>query len=198
MALILASASPRRSELLARITPHFTVQASDFDESAVSAPTPRETALALARGKCLAVAALHPQDLVVGCDTVVECAGQVFGKPRDTADARRMLMALSGADHFVHTGVALAGPGLADAQCFVATTRVRFFPLTQEQIEAYIATPEPYDKAGGYGIQGAAALFCEEIEGDYYNIMGLPVSRLARALAPFLQKEGRFAPQNHE
>lgn len=188
MALILASASPRRSELLARITPHFTVQASDFDESAVSAPTPRETALALAKGKCLAVAAGHPQDIVVGCDTVVEYAGQVFGKPHSKEDARRMLNSLSGADHFVHTGVAIAAPGLEDAECFAVSTSVRFFALTEAEIEAYIATPEPYDKAGGYGIQGAAALFCEEIEGDYYNIMGLPVSRLARALAPFLQK----------
>ncbi len=199
MALILASASPRRSELLARITPHFTVQASDFDESTVAASTPRGTALALARGKCLAVAAQHPADVVVGCDTVVEREGRIYGKPHGRQDARRMLESLSGADHFVHTGVAIAAPGLAGgAESFAVTTRVRFFALTEEQIETYIATPEPYDKAGGYGIQGAAALFCEEIEGDYYNIMGLPVSRLARALAPFLQKEGRFAPQNHE
>ena len=91
-----------------------------------------------------------------------------------------MLTALSGADHYVHTGVAIAQNG--GCETFAVTTRVRFFALSEAEIEAYIATDEPYDKAGGYGIQGAAALFCEEIEGDYYNIMGLPVSRLARAL----------------
>lgn len=184
MSLILASASPRRRELLARITPDFTVLTSAFDESAVTAPTPRDTALALARGKCLAVAAQHPADVVVGCDTVVEFAGQVFGKPHSREDARRMLTALSGADHYVHTGVAIAQNG--GCETFAVTTRVRFFALSEAEIEAYIATDEPYDKAGGYGIQGAAALFCEEIEGDYYNIMGLPVSRLARALRPLL------------
>lgn len=184
MSLILASASPRRKELLARITPDFTVLTSAFDESAVTAPTPRDTALALARGKCLAVAAQHPADVVVGCDTVVEFAGQVFGKPHSREDARRMLTALSGADHYVHTGVAIAQNG--GCETFAVTTRVRFFALSEAEIEAYIATDEPYDKAGGYGIQGAAALFCEEIEGDYYNIMGLPVSRLARALRPLL------------
>lgn len=184
MSLILASASPRRKELLARITPDFTVLTSAFDESTVTAPTPRDTALALARGKCLAVAAQHPADVVVGCDTVVEFAGQVFGKPHSREDARRMLTALSGADHYVHTGVAIAQNG--GCETFAVTTRVRFFALSEAEIEAYIATDEPYDKAGGYGIQGAAALFCEEIEGDYYNIMGLPVSRLARALRPLL------------
>ena len=189
MPLILASGSPRRKELLARITPDFTVLTSEFDESAVSAPTPRDTAAALAKGKCLAVAVQHPADIVVGCDTVVEHEGSIYGKPRDKADARRMLTALSGADHFVHTGVCIAAPGLpGGCECFCVTTRVRFFDLTAAEIEAYISTAEPYDKAGGYGIQGAAALFCEAIEGDYYNIMGLPVSRLARALRPLLDR----------
>ena len=181
MALILASASPRRRELLARITPDFTVITSDFDESSLPPAAPKATAEALAQGKCMAVAAQHPQDTVIGSDTVVECDGQIFGKPEDRADARRMLQALSGADHYVHTGVAIWHQG--SCQVFSGTTRVRFYPLTLEQIEAYIATDEPYDKAGGYAIQGAAALFCEEIQGCYYNIMGFPVSRVARALA---------------
>lgn len=107
MSLILASGSPRRKELLALITPEYTVLPSDFDESTLTAPTPRELALALARGKCGAAAALRPGDTVLGCDTVVEFGGRVFGKPRDKEDARRMLTALSGADHWVHTGVCL-------------------------------------------------------------------------------------------
>lgn len=181
MALILASASPRRRELLARITPDFTVITSEFDESSLPPTAPKATAEALAKGKCMAVAVQHPDDTVIGSDTVVECDGRIFGKPHDMEDARRMLHALAGADHYVHTGVAIWHQGAC--QVFSATTRVRFYPLTDEQIEQYIHTDEPYDKAGGYAIQGKAALFCEEIEGCYYNIMGLPVSRLARALA---------------
>lgn len=183
MSLILASGSPRRKELLALITPDYKVITSEFDERAVTAPTPRELAEALARGKCLAVAAAHPQDLVIGCDTVVDFEGEVFGKPRDRQDARRMLKALSGADHYVHTGVCLCKDGRQ--QSLAVTSRVRFYPLTDAEIEAYIATDEPYDKAGGYGIQGAAALFCQEIEGCYYNIMGFPVARVARMLKNF-------------
>ena len=165
------------------ICPEFSVITSEVDESAITAPTPAETALALATAKCRAVAKEHPEDVVIGCDTVVDCGGKVFGKPKDKEDARRMLKALSGSDHYVHTGVCVWHEG--ESHTFTATTRVRFFPLSDEQIEAYISTDEPYDKAGGYGIQGAAALFCEEIEGCYYNIMGLPVSRLARLLQKF-------------
>lgn len=183
MSLILASGSPRRRELLALITPEYTVLPSDFDESALTAPTPRELALALARGKCGAVAALRPGDTVLGCDTVVEFGGRVFGKPRDKEDARRMLTALSGADHWVHTGVCLRR-GEREL-CETASTRVRFYPIPAAELEAYLNTDEPYDKAGGYGIQGRAALFCEEIEGCYYNVMGLPVSRVARMLKNF-------------
>ena len=183
MSLILASASPRRRELLRLITTEFTALAGDLDESAVKAASPKELALALGRGKCEALARRYPADTVIGCDTVVDWNGQVFGKPRDARDARRMLRALSGADHLVHTGVWVSKNGRGEG--FAATTRVRFYPLSDRQIEDYIATGEPFDKAGGYGIQGAAALFCEEIEGCYYNIMGLPVSRLARLLRKF-------------
>ena len=181
MALILASASPRRRELLAMIRPDFQVITSEFDESALPPCAPKTTAERLAEGKCRAVAAQHPDDTVIGSDTVVEFDGQVFGKPKDKEDARRMLRALSGADHYVHTGVSIWHDG--SCHTFSATTRVRFYPISEEQIEAYISTEEPYDKAGGYAIQGTAALFCEEIEGDYYTIMGFPVSRVARALA---------------
>ena len=180
MSMILASGSPRRRELLSMITPDFRVEVSDFDESVLTAPTPKQTAENLAFGKCMAVAGRFPGEVVIGCDTVVEYKGKVFGKPHSKEDARAMLTALAGADHYVHTGVCVWANG--SSHTFTATNPVRFFPLTEAQIEAYIATDEPYDKAGGYGIQGAAALFCEEIEGCYYNVMGLPVSRLARKL----------------
>ena len=183
MSLILASASPRRKALLSLITTDFKVVNSDFDESALTAADPRQTAGNLAFGKCMTVAREYPEDTVIGCDTVVDCGGKVFGKPKDKEDARRMLKALSGSDHYVHTGVCVWHGGAGHTS--TAPPRVRFFERTDERSEAYISTDEPYDKAGGYGSQGAAALFCEEIEGCYYNIMGLPVSRLARLLQKF-------------
>ena len=183
MSMILASGSPRRKELLGMICPDFIVKTSSFDESGVTAQTPALLALALARGKCQAVAQDHPEDLVIGCDTVVDFNGQVFGKPKDKEDARRMLTALSGADHWVHTGVCMQKGGHLEES--VTSTRVRFYPLTAEEIEQYISTEEPYDKAGGYGIQGHAALFCEGIEGCYYNVMGFPVSKVVRMFQKF-------------
>ncbi len=183
MSMILASASPRRKELLAMIRPEFTVLPSGFDESGLTAESPAELAQALARGKCRWVSEKHPEDLVIGCDTVVDFEGQVFGKPKDKADARRMLTALSGADHWVHTGVCIRKG--AHEELAVVSTRVRFFPLSPQEIEEYISTDEPYDKAGGYGIQGKAALFCQGIEGCYYNVVGFPVSQVARMLKNF-------------
>ena len=173
MSLILASTSPRRKELLSLITTDFEVVASDFDESALTAADPRQTAENLAFGKCMVVARDYPEHTVIGCDTVVDCGGKVFGKPRDKEDARRMLKALSGTDHYVHTGVCVWHEGASHS--FTATTRVRFFPLSDEQIEAYISTDEPYDKAGGYGIQGWAARHITGIDGCFYNVMGFPV-----------------------
>lgn len=188
MDLILASASPRRRELLSLYTHDFTVCASDFDESGVSAGTPDALVELLARGKCLAVAVQHPDSLVLGCDTVVDVGGEVFGKPHSPADAARMLRALSGAEHLVHTGVCVSLGGRTES--FVDTCRVRFFSISEEEIERYIATSEPYDKAGGYAIQGRAALWLDSIAGDYYTIMGLPVSRTARLLERFGWKNG--------
>lgn len=181
--LILASGSPRRKELLALAQPSYTVKVSDVDESAITAPTPAELAKALGRAKCLAVAAQEPDAVVLGCDTVVEFEGQVFGKPKDRADAKRMLQALSGQRHYVHTGVCLAqGEHIEN---FVVTSAVDFLPIEENDLENYINTREPYDKAGGYAIQGHAAVWCKGIEGCYYNIMGLPVSRVAQALKNF-------------
>lgn len=188
MELILASGSPRRRQLLELYTKDFTVCASDFDEKAVQADTPKQLVEALARGKCLAVAQDHPDCLVVGSDTVVEVDGQVLGKPQDAEDAKRMLRALSGRTHAVHTGVCVSGGGRTES--FVDSCKVRFFPLDEEEIERYTATAEPYDKAGAYAIQGRAALWLDRLEGDYYTIMGLPVSRTARLIASFLAEKG--------
>ena len=183
MKLILASGSPRRRELLSLYTRDFEVCASAFDEGSVQAASPAALAGALARGKCLAVSALRPGRLVVGSDTVVELDGEVFGKPKDAADARRMLRALSGRTHQVHTGVCVSDG--VRTESFVDTCRVTFFPIPEEELEHCIASGEPFDKAGAYAIQGQAALWLDRLEGDYYTIMGLPVSRTARLLDRF-------------
>lgn len=184
--LILASASPRRRELLSLYTQDFVVCASDFDEDAVSACPPVELVEALARGKCRSVSAQHPGAVVIGCDTVVELEGQVFGKPHTTEDAVRMIRALSGRTHQVHTGVCVSDGRRTES--FVDSCRVTFFPIPEEEIVRYAATREPYDKAGAYGIQGHAALWVDRIEGDYYTIMGLPVSRTVRLVEDFAPK----------
>ena len=163
MALILASGSPRRRELMSLITPDYTVITSDVDETKIAEE--------------------NPDDVVCGFDTVVECEGEVFGKPKDEADAVRMLRALSGREHRVHTGVCICRGRRAAAT--VETTVVHFSPIAEDDLCAYVRTPEPYDKAGAYAIQGHAALWCAGIEGCYYNIMGLPVHRTAQLLREF-------------
>lgn len=187
--MILASGSPRRQELLGMVTKDYTVKVSQVDESAITAPNPAALAQALGRAKCLAVSRENPGELVLGCDTVVEFQGQVFGKPKDREDARRMLTALSGNTHLVHTGVCLARDGKVLSR--VETSEVDFLPIDREDLEAYLDTPEPYDKAGGYAIQGHAALWCTAIRGTYFNIMGLPVCLVARMLKQF-EEEATF------
>ena len=184
MELILASGSPRRRELLSLYTTDFTVCVSDFDESTVTADTPAHLVEQLARGKCLAVAKDHPDAVVIGCDTVVDVNGEVFGKPHGVEDAKRMLRALSGAAHQVHTGVCVSHGGRTES--FVDSCKVTFFPLSEEEIDFYASTKEPYDKAGAYAIQGRAALWLDRIEGDYYTIMGLPVSRTVQLVERFV------------
>ena len=144
MNLILASGSPRRRELLSLYTTNFTVCVSDFDESAVQAATPAHLVEQLARGKCLAVAKDHPDAVVIGCDTVVDVNGEVFGKPHGVEDAKRMLRALSGSAHQVHTGVCVSRGGRTES--FVDSCKVTFFPLSEEEIDFYASTKEPYDK----------------------------------------------------
>ena len=142
--------------------------------------TSGQLAQALAEAKALAVAQQHPDDTVIGCDTVVDCDGAVFGKPSGEEDAVRMLHALSGREHKVHTGLCVVHGG--KAYLATETTRVQFAPIEESDLLAYARTPEPYDKAGAYAIQGHAALWCSGIVGCYYNIMGLPVHRLAQVL----------------
>lgn len=179
--LILASGSPRRKELLARTGRTFRVVVSDADEIAPKDMAPVDVAMHNARAKALAVASGQlASATVIGADTIVVLDGRVFGKPLDERDAHRMLRELSGKTHQVITGVALAHEG--NCETFAEVTDVCFRELFDAEITAYIATGEPLDKAGAYGIQGAAGAFVDHIEGDYDNVVGLPVARLERAL----------------
>ena len=185
MSLILASASPRRRELLSLITRAFTVIPAQGRETADKSLPPHLLVQELAKQKAAEVAASHPNDTVIGADTLVFLGSKIMGKPANTADAKRMLTLLSGNTHTVITAVAIAQNG-AVTNVFAEKTKVKFFPLTDKEIIAYIATGEPMDKAGAYGIQGIGAILVKGIAGDYYNVMGLPVGRLYRELKPLL------------
>ena len=177
---ILASGSPRRKELLSLIIPEYEVLVSGCEEF-VPEGTPAEKVPAiLAEQKALAVAKLRPEDTVIGSDTVVVLGGEIFGKPKDETHAHSMLKSLSGKKHFVYTGVAVAEKG--SVRSFVQKTEVEFYELSDETIEKYIATGEPMDKAGAYGIQGKGSVLVKGITGDYFNVMGLPVAETARFL----------------
>ena len=183
MELILASASPRRKALLTIAGFPFSVHPSPEEETPDPTLPPGERAIDLARGKAKFIAFKHPDALVIGADTVVSVAGEVLGKPRDEMDARRMLGMLSGKTHAVYTGCVLRHG--VEERAFYETTLVTFYPLSAREIDAYIATGEPFDKAGAYGIQGSGCLLVKQIAGDFYNVMGLPIARLARALRDF-------------
>ena len=181
MELILASQSPRRRELLGLIAADFSVCPADIDETMNEALAMEARVADLSARKACAVAEEHPGAAVVGSDTVVVLDGMPLGKPVDAADAKAMLSALSGRTHEVVTGIAVALPDgkvLQDA----TVTKVRFAPLTEAEIDWYIDSKEPMDKAGAYGIQGLGARFIEGIEGDYYSVMGLPVRCLYEML----------------
>ena len=178
--LILASQSPRRRELLGRITEQFLVRPTGCDESFTCAD-PAEHARQLALRKCAAaVAESASEDAVIAADTVVFLEGVLLEKPGSKAEARAMLRRLSGHTHIVCTGVAVAYKG--ETRSFVQQTRVTFHELSDSLIDWYVATGEPMDKAGAYGIQGKGALLVEGIEGDYFNVVGLPVAPLYRLL----------------
>ena len=181
MELILASQSPRRRELLARLGLSFRVLAADIDETMDPGRAAFQEVARLSAGKAAAVAASAPEDsVIVAADTVVVLEGKILGKPRDKADAARMLQDLSGRDHQVMTGLTVRrGPVV---QTDTVVTHVHFRPLDHREVAAYVASGEPMDKAGAYGIQGLASIFVDRLDGDYYNVMGLPLCRLCRML----------------
>ena len=182
MAIVLASQSPRRQELLARIgVEDFKTLSLDIDESYPEGLSPEDTVRYIAKKKCDAAAALcSPDDLIITADTMVFLGNDRLGKPRDEEDALRMLRALSGRGHTVCTGVTVRQGGKTEA--FTVSTDVYFRPCTEEELRAYIATGEPMDKAGAYGVQSLGALLVERIDGDFYNVMGLPVEKLGQCL----------------
>jgi septum formation protein len=189
MKVILASQSPRRRELLGLLRIPFDVRVADIDETMDPHLPAGEEVGRVSRNKAMAIAA-DENEIIIAADTIVVVDGRVLGKPQSPDHARQMLKSLSGRDHQVMTGVTVLKGKHAITHTEV--THVTFRTLTDAEIDAYIATGEPMDKAGAYGIQGGAALFCEKLHGDYYNVMGLPVCRLGQLLkqiAPELMEE---------
>lgn len=178
--VILASGSPRRQELLRLIVPQYQVIPAVGEEVMDKDASPEEIVQSLALHKAREVASSHPDALVIGADTIVVVDGEILGKPKNPENSRRMLQKLAGRSHTVYTGVALVGP--LGEETFAKATQVTFAPMDLEEIEAYIATGEPFDKAGGYGIQGYGSAYIEGIQGDYYNVMGLPVQAVYKKL----------------
>ena len=189
MQLILASASPRRKELLGLFHIPFTIRVADIDETMDNTKSPYDEVARVSRLKALAVER-QADDTVIAADTIVVCNGKVLGKPASENEAVSMLQMLSGRDHQVMTGCTVLRGDRAET--FTEVTDLHFRSLSQKEIENYVASGEPMDKAGSYGIQGGAALFCERMAGDYYNVMGLPVCRLGQVLkqiAPEVMEE---------
>ena len=183
MRYILASKSPRRQELLQRIIKNFEIDVVETEEF-VNPELPLDKAIEdVAKQKGLAVFKKHPDATVISADTIVAMNGVVYGKPKDEEDAKRMLKELSGEFHDVITAVCLIKEGKCET--FSVTSKVKFLPLSDAEICAYVDTKEPLDKAGAYGIQGYGALLIEKIDNDYYTIMGLPISLLNQRLKTF-------------
>lgn len=185
--IILASQSPRRKELLKLIFDDFVIKSADADETLPEGISPKEAVMYLSRIK--AEPFKCENDIVIGADTVVAADGKILGKPSDDNDARAMLRFLSGKEHSVFTGVTIISG--ESVNTFACETKVKFFNLTNEEIEAYISSREHEDKAGAYAIQGRGSLFVEKIDGDYFNVVGLPVSRLNRELKLCCKIKGR-------
>ena len=179
MNLVLASASPRRKELLGLFRIPFSIRVADIDETMDMEKPPFDEVARVSRMKAAATPR-EAGDVVVAADTIVVCEGKVLGKPRSEEEAVEMLRLLSGRDHQVMTGVTVAAG--EQIQSFTEVTDIHFRELSDKEIKAYVSTGEPMDKAGAYGIQGGAALFCTRMVGDYYNVMGLPVCRLGQVL----------------
>lgn len=181
--LVLASRSPRRQEILRNAGLDFVVRPAEVEEKLAAGESAEAYVRRLARAKAEAVPAA-PDDIVLGADTVVVAEGEVLEKPADASDAARMLRRLSGREHRVITGVCLKrGAAVAEE---IETTRVRFVPLAEQEIVAYVSSGEPMDKAGAYAIQGLASKFIDRVDGCYFNVVGLPVARVYRKLKELL------------
>jgi septum formation protein len=212
--LVLASASPRRQELLRNAGISFVVQPADVDETPLAGESARDCAERLARDKALKVWRERPRDQVLGADTVVVVEGEILGKPVDAADAARMLRMLSGREHRVITGVCLVTPAVScqspvageeskhardeqlkprELRTASETTLVTMSVISEEEIREYVAGGEPMDKAGAYAIQGMASRWIPRIEGDYSNVVGLPVALVYRMLQELRRRNGRAA-----
>ena len=186
--VVLASASPRRKELLSLIFNEYDIRPADCDEALPEGIKAQEAVeyLSLIKNKAT-VEICDKKSLVISADTVVAVDGEILGKPQDKEDARRMISLLSGREHQVFTGVTLSLNG--KFKTFSEKTDVVFYTITDKEIEDYISTDEPYDKAGAYGIQGKAGLLVKAVNGDYYNVVGLPVARLKREIISFIENQ---------
>ncbi|MDL2258208.1 Maf family protein [Eubacteriales bacterium OttesenSCG-928-K08] len=180
MRLILASQSPRRREVLKLMGLDFEVIVSNVEENAPENLSPEKLVCALALQKAQAVYLMHPEDCVIGADTIVFIDEKVIGKPADDMDAKRILNLLQGRTHEVYTGLAVLSSTGRDVQA--ERTKVVFAPMSQEEIDWYVSTGEPGDKAGAYGVQGLGSLFVEKVEGNYFNVIGMPVPLLYKML----------------
>ncbi len=180
---ILASASPRRAEILKRCGYEFEIIVSDADEALPDGISANEAVLLLSKIKAESVSKNNRGSVVLGCDTVVSLDGKILGKPKDETQAFEMLRSLSGRIHKVYTGVTVTDGERSES--FLNETQVEFYPLSEETIASYIATGEPMDKAGAYGIQGFGSVLVRKIDGDYFSVMGLAVNESARALSRF-------------
>jgi septum formation protein len=186
--LLLVSSSPRRRELLKMAGYEFSVVPANVNENVLHGTPPMQIVEQLSTRKAQAVARQHPDDVVLAADTIVVFKGRVLGKPKDAQAAKAMLKLLSGNVHQVYTGyTVISGKQLI---CGHECTSVEFYALSQAEIDAYVETGEPLDKAGAYGIQGRGALFVKRINGDYYNVVGLPIAKINRILAG-LQKKAK-------
>ncbi|WP_017726728.1 Maf family protein [Halalkalibacterium ligniniphilum] len=180
---ILASGSPRRKQLLEQVHYTFQVVTSSIDEQIDPTLTPEQTVQQLALQKAKDIAIQYPDAVVLGADTVVAYEDHILGKPSEQMEAKEMLSMLAGKAHNVFTGVALVFN--QEFETFAERTSVQFWPLTEEEINAYVESGEPFDKAGSYGIQGFGSYLVKEIKGDYFNVVGLPLARTMRALEKF-------------
>lgn len=181
--LILASSSPRRQELLEQVQIPFTVRTKAVDESLIQSIDPLEKVRKLSKVKGRAVPLNSDQEVILSADTLISFEGKILEKPKTKEEAYEMIASMSGKTHEVLTGVTLRRKDKEET--FVERTKVEFWPLREEEIIAYINTDEPYDKAGAYGIQSLGAIFVKQLIGDFYNVMGLPLSRVVRKLREF-------------